>query len=187
MTCGIYAIVNTKNNKRYIGSSRNIELRWNQHHCDLRKNRHHSIALQRAWNKYGEGSFQFKILIKCSVDELLDYEQKYLDKQSDYNITNIAGRPVLGKSLSKSTKAKLSKAHIGNKNALGHRLSDAARLKISKGNSGKKRSKKFIVDLAKRMKGNKYTLGYKHSNETIKKISDASKNMWLVRKNNNVD
>ena len=89
---GIYTIKNTKNNNLYIGSSKNIEVRFIHHKSLLRSNKHHSIHLQNAWNLYGEECFIFNIIEECTLDILLEREQFYLDKllkANDY---------VLGKS-----------------------------------------------------------------------------------------
>ena len=48
--CGIYKL--TINNKIYIGSAKNIGIRLSKHLLDLERNKHHSIYLQRTWNKY---------------------------------------------------------------------------------------------------------------------------------------
>lgn len=59
---GIYAIRNTVNGKMYIGSSVDIRARWAMHRSDLKHQTHHSIALQRAWAKYGRPAFVFEVL-----------------------------------------------------------------------------------------------------------------------------
>lgn len=81
---GIYKIENMVNNKSYIGSSNNIERRWRQHINLLNNNEHHSIKLQRAWNKYGQDNFKFEILEECEVEKLLYLEQFYIDKYKAY-------------------------------------------------------------------------------------------------------
>lgn len=48
MKSGIYAIINTKTNKHYIGSAINFEERWKRHFKDLDNGNHHSIKLQRS-------------------------------------------------------------------------------------------------------------------------------------------
>lgn len=80
MTVGIYKIENIKNNKPYIGSSNNIERRWSEHIRQLNKGEHHSIKLQRAWNKYGQNNFEFEILEECKIEELLNKEHDYIYK-----------------------------------------------------------------------------------------------------------
>lgn len=62
LVCGIYKITCLGNNKFYIGSSKDIGSRWSHHLSDLRLGKHHSIYLQRCYNKYGERSIIFSIL-----------------------------------------------------------------------------------------------------------------------------
>lgn len=81
---GIYKITNILNNKMYIGSSKDIYKRWKEHIRGLNKGNHHSIKLQRAWNKYGEDSFEFQILEECEEDKRLYLEQYYIDKYKVY-------------------------------------------------------------------------------------------------------
>ena len=59
---GIYQIRNLVNGKVYVGSAVNLQHRRREHRSDLRNGNHHSIKLQRAYNKYGESSFAFEIL-----------------------------------------------------------------------------------------------------------------------------
>lgn len=93
---GVYCIMNTQNGKKYIGSSRNIYNRWLKHRANLRGNYHPNSHLQNAWNKYGEGSFHFFILCKCSEELLLEREQEYIDKLNpEYNIMLEAKRTVV--------------------------------------------------------------------------------------------
>lgn len=81
---GIYKIENKVNNKVYIGSSKNINTRWGQHKNMLNNNKHHSIKLQRAWNKYGEANFIFEVIEECDIEKLLYLEQFYIDKYKSY-------------------------------------------------------------------------------------------------------
>lgn len=83
---GIYMIINKIDGKKYYGSAKNIRIRWNRHINDLNKNQHQNIILQRAWNKYGSENFEFEVLEECSYDDLLIIEQKYLDRNPEYNI-----------------------------------------------------------------------------------------------------
>lgn len=92
--CGIYCIENTVNNRKYIGLSRDIRRRWNEHKSELRNNCHANIYLQRAWNSYGEKSFSFNIIELCDPSELCDKECYYiteyhtLSHENGYNLTN---------------------------------------------------------------------------------------------------
>lgn len=59
---GVYQIKNVLNGHSYIGSTNNFYDRLIQHRSHLRKQKHHSIALQRAYDKYGESNFEVNIL-----------------------------------------------------------------------------------------------------------------------------
>jgi group I intron endonuclease len=109
---GIYKIVNTVNGKIYIGSSVFIYKRWNEHKNYLRKNAHHSLYLQRAWEKYGEVSFSFETIEECDPDHkiLQEREQYYFDLlKPEYNILKHAFSSK-GHSPSVETRAKISQA-----------------------------------------------------------------------------
>lgn len=83
---GVYRIVNTKNNKSYIGStSRSFIIRFRQHLTELRCNKHPSNHLQSSWNKYGEDSFEFIIIEVCNdKKDLLIREKYYIEKYRGY-------------------------------------------------------------------------------------------------------
>lgn len=74
-----------------MGSSVNIEGRWRHHLWRLGRRDHHSVVLQRAWDKYGEGSFKFSILHECDIEDILTIEQAEIDRKSEYNISPVAG------------------------------------------------------------------------------------------------
>lgn len=103
---GIYSILNLKNNKRYIGSSNNIEKRINCHFSNLLKNKHCNKKLQNSYNKYGKSFFTYEILEmfeKIDKKQLLEIEQKYINNY-DFNmlynilsITNSGGAEALQK------------------------------------------------------------------------------------------
>jgi group I intron endonuclease len=82
----VYSITNIANGKQYIGGTITPpKVRWNTHKSRLRRGCHHSYKLQSGWNKYGEQSFEFKIILICSKDQVLEYETRLMPLSS-YNI-----------------------------------------------------------------------------------------------------
>jgi len=79
MSSGVYQIKNAINGKLYIGSSNQVERRFYLHKWDLKRGKHHSITLQRSWDKYGEDAFLFSVLVYCAPEVRQSYEQFYLD------------------------------------------------------------------------------------------------------------
>jgi group I intron endonuclease len=59
---GVYAIVNTIDNKAYIGRSIAMQYRWSQHRSTLRNGTHRNLHLQHASNKSGADAFDYRIL-----------------------------------------------------------------------------------------------------------------------------
>lgn len=91
---GIYCIINIKNSKKYIGSSKNIRQRLWSHRAELRHNKHENAHLQSAWNKYGEHNFDYYILENCDKSLLLEREQWYINIiKPEYNINLVTQRP----------------------------------------------------------------------------------------------
>lgn len=73
---GIYTITNISNGKIYVGQAINVFSRWTEHKCSLRNNYCENGRLQNAWNKYGESSFIFEVLVECEK-EFLSSEEHY--------------------------------------------------------------------------------------------------------------
>lgn len=82
---GIYAVVNTSTGCLYIGKTiyRFLE-RWTTHRRALRKGKHHCALLQEAWDQFGEGVFEFRILEAMPTGSTeLDYliaEQRHMQQ-----------------------------------------------------------------------------------------------------------
>ena len=83
---GIYKIVNIKDKKVYIGSSKRIEIREKEHFKKLKNNKHHSIKLQRAYNKYGIKNFILEIVeIVEDESKLFERENYYIELYNSFN------------------------------------------------------------------------------------------------------
>lgn len=93
MKTGIYKITNIKTKKIYIGSSENIQKRWLNHKQMLFANKHHSIHLQRSYNKHGEKSFSYEIIELCDKSLLLERENFYLNEllKADEYVKGVSG------------------------------------------------------------------------------------------------
>lgn len=115
MISGIYAIENVYNNKLYVGSSINIEKRWNRHRKDLVKNRHHNIFMQRSYLKYGDDCFVYFVLEYADIvsrDTLNKQEQYWIDLiKPEYNIGGVAGGDTFTKN---PRKEEIRKIHAEN-------------------------------------------------------------------------
>lgn len=174
---GIYKIVNTLNNKFYVGSSVSLKKRHNDHFNSLASNKHKNKHLQHAYNKYGKQHFKFEIIeLVIDLNNLISREQFYIDTlKPHYNICIIANSS-LGVKRTKAFKDKVSKSHIGLKPSI------ETRLKMSKSQKGRT----FTDEQLAKMKGrkvseavkNKMSLAQKDrtfSLEHRQKLSDAAK------------
>lgn len=134
---GVYQIRNTVNSKVYIGSAVNISRRFKEHKKHLRGAYHINKKLQRAWAKYGEEAFEFSVIELCTKEQLIQFEQFYMDRHGSvrkgYNVHPNA-RNSLGRKVSQATRDKISKALTG------RRLSQEQKRAISDGGKGLKRS-----------------------------------------------
>jgi len=190
MSCGIYAIVNKINNKKYIGSTGDTEKRFDDHFRDLEKGIHKNIHLQAAYNKYGMEAFYLKILILVAQDKLLKAEQHFLDAADWDNLYNIAplasGGEQAEETIEKIRKANKGKKRTtetvekmkGNQNALGHKCTKENIKNMSIAQIKRYESEGEIEKARERMKGNKYALGYKHSNMQKRNSSIAQTERW---------
>lgn len=137
MITGIYQITNTANGKCYVGSAVRFNSRWKLHQTQLSRGEHHSVVLQRAWDKYGEDAFQFKRLLICSKEHLLWFEQRALDAlKPAYNICKVAGS-VRGYRHSDEAKAAAAERARGNTNRRGRKEPQEVCERISAARKGK--------------------------------------------------
>ena len=134
MNTGVYRIRNIINGNCYIGSCSHktgFKHRWRTHINSLNKNKHHSIILQNAWNKYGESNFIFEILETCIPSNCIIREQYYLDTfHPKYNV-DMCAQSRLGRPHSDQTKLKISVKNKGKQFFLGKHHSPETKQKMS--------------------------------------------------------
>lgn len=152
---GVYCIENVINNKKYIGCSTQIKVRWQNHKRLLKANKHENCHLQEEYNQYGENAFDYYIIEECPVDNLTEreiYWIKYFDsKNSGYNLTDGGG------GLSNPP--------------------DDIKKKISEGLKGEKNGM-YGVHLKGALNGN---YGRHHSDSAKKKMSESKKKLRGVK------
>lgn len=195
---GIYEIICNVTDVHYIGRSVRIYHRWKRHKEDLKANKHHSDYLQRAWNKYGEQCFEFKILEIVEPNKLKERETFYLEnnkgkfnmvlssegvlfhtdeirkKMSKGQKRNWAKKRREGKDkLSEETKSKISASHIG------IRPNEKSRKKMSE--SAKKRGMAHLNNKTMCKNGHLFSEhGKKHVGCTI--CDRERKRKWMQQK-----
>jgi len=84
---GVYMIENTRNGKKYVGSSKNIKNRIRDHIHNLEKGKHHSVKLQRGYTSLEDKSVFVASIIEevPNISLLLEREQYYIDYYDAYN------------------------------------------------------------------------------------------------------
>ena len=113
--CIIYKITNIKTSQIYIGSSIDIKERIRRHFKDLKANKHHSLKMQRSYNKYGRDVFKITYLCKFPEEYRQKMEQWFLDNNDCYfNNELIVGKPQLNRDFSEEYRKNCSNRMMGN-------------------------------------------------------------------------
>lgn len=152
---GVYAIVHLASGKRYVGSaSKSFRLRLAVHMSELRKFKHHSSTLQRAWSKYGDDAFEFRIVELSPPAWVVDVEQVFIDfyhsceRDFGYNMAPTAGS-CRGIKRSPESVEKTAASNRGRKH------SPETIEKIAAANRGKKMSPEAIAKTTAAIRGKK--------------------------------
>lgn len=86
----IYKITNIKNNKFYIGQTINVKSRNYRHFYELKRNKHHSIFLQRSFNKHGVDCFKLEVICCSNNKDDINELEEFLISFADYNVSDKA-------------------------------------------------------------------------------------------------
>lgn len=115
---GIYAILCVATGMYYIGGTKDLHRRNQDHRRELGAGRHHSSHLQRAWDKHGAEAFSFEVIEPCSRKIVGEREQWYLDSFRPFdheigynNKSTISWNTT--QDMSPEVKAALGKSHVG--------------------------------------------------------------------------
>lgn len=128
MTCGIYRIYNKVNGKSYIGQSKNVERRINEHFYSLSRGVHRNHHLQSAFLLYGSENFGHQLIEACEEATLTQREEYWIDAAHHYaGVYNLA-KPENGKKMSIEVRQKMSASHLNRKRGP---HSEATKQKIS--------------------------------------------------------
>lgn len=124
-TPGVYAINFDQDGRFYIGSTKDLYVRWRDHKSALRGNYHYNPHLQRIANKYGLEALEFVILEHTPEGARVEREQWYMDNWLPaLNGARMANGGFAGPH-TPETRAKMSESHMG------MALSEEAKAKLS--------------------------------------------------------
>ena len=89
---GVYKITNTATGDFYIGSSKDVKLRWKNHKCQSVWNQCPNNPMYLDMQKYGVEKFVFEILAEVEPDSLKEKEQQFIETlKPTYNDRNANG------------------------------------------------------------------------------------------------
>jgi group I intron endonuclease len=169
---GIYQIQSKVKPKRvYIGSAVNMKKRWWTHIHSLKFNNHHSIKLQRHFNKYGIDDLVFIIIEPCFSEFLTIREQYYMNKLKPYFNCALTAGSVLGIKKSEECKAKMRRPM---KEETKQKIREARMRQENPRPKGSKQSEET------KQKLRLINLGKKVSEETKLKMSKSQKNRRII-------
>ena len=88
----VYKITNTITGDFYIGSSKNVKVRWLHHKCQSVWKDHPNIPMYLDMRKFGVDKFAFEILEEVEIDSLKEIEQQFIETlKPSYNKRNAKG------------------------------------------------------------------------------------------------
>ena len=162
---GIYRVVCVKNGDYYYGSAKNIHGRWMDHKRALKRETHYNPRVQRVWNKYGEPTFRIEIVEFIPIERLREVEDVYLKehvgKPHCMNISSDAYCPTRGRKMGVHSRERREKIR---KTLMGHSVSKKTRKKISDAQIGMKRKPHPPISEETRQQMRDSHLGIKYPN-----------------------
>lgn len=75
---GIYKITNNSNGKIYVGQSKNVWHRRDQHFAALHRGYHENKEMQADWNATRGRGFRFDVIEYCGVAQLNEREEYWI-------------------------------------------------------------------------------------------------------------
>lgn len=151
IVCGVYCITNPIG-ERYIGSSKNVGLRFNKHKTMPKTHK----KLRASFIEYGYENHIFEILTECDISDLIKeetfYQQLYDSVDNGMNNHYANSSPMKGTIMKESSKLKMIESKKGTKLNQEHKdkiskslmgqkrgpMSDEHKRKVSEGKTGKK-------------------------------------------------
>lgn len=171
---GVYRFTNMANNKKYIGISRNLTARKHAHYSMLKRNIHKNKHLQAAWNKYGEGSFKYEILLESNNIDILKLEE--LEKRLIvFNDLNNLYNKCIGKGIhiaDSEFRNNCRRLFYNNKNLLDSKEKKKVSVKLIHVKTDEVLTFNSVAEAARYIKGDPATISkvlskkYKHFNST---------------------
>lgn len=113
LNSGVYGIFSKIDDRVYIGSATNFDLRKKTHFDKLKSNVHVNKPLQNFVNKYGIENVEFIVLSKCPSEYCIKLEQFFLDNFTNKFNIRIIAESNFGLKASEETKQKMSKVRKG--------------------------------------------------------------------------
>ena len=88
----VYKIINTITGDFYVGSSKNVKLRWKQHKRLSVWNRYKNNQMYLDMKNYGIDKFELQILEEVEIEQLKETEQRFIEMlKPTYNNYNAKG------------------------------------------------------------------------------------------------
>lgn len=182
--CIIYKITNLTTSQIYIGSSIDVKDRVRRHFKDLKANKHHSLKMQRSYNKYGKDVFKVEYLVSVPEQYRQKIEQWFLDNNECYfNNEKIVNKPSIYRIRSEEENEKSRLRMLKNEYwKLAHPMSEEGKKRVSESSKNRIWTDEMRKKLSESLKksSHKRAPRKKHTESTKIKVSKNSHNKRVV-------